>query len=503
MSFGPLVIGLLLARLVVAAGTARAGRTTTAPGPRIGDRASQVIRFAIVWLVLAPTFGWLALAEPRAPETYAPGTIFLITVLLWPLALQVLAPLGLVRPAYYVGFAAWKNTDRSGAGLIAASRALHRKRDFDAEAAAWIEDKIQEQTSLRAGAIVAAACIAAARGDRNGARVLFESVRTLDPRASSTAATRVAAEWLAADAAARGAWEEVITIGATLVGSSRSAWLLAGVAKRLLGKPDAPGRSALLARWLFAPGRRHTFAIVERALSVPDGAAPEDDADDAAPLPPIAEGGDLLARALAAHARLLAAKKPTPRDVAQVGRAFDAAFEEDALGARIDERGALLGAMRAGEVLGRFRRDVEDSLFQLLKSHRIALDDTVDDLGEVSGRAQRRLRDETLSVIEALSDAVRNRVSERRALSVIDEWREWTALRMAYERGVLLGGPELRYLAFTKVHSDVCALAVWLFNDRKERPLANAMFRFLLAEATAVGDTEGIALQSKNVACGV
>lgn len=58
---------------------------------------------------------------------------------------------------------------------------------------------------------------------------------------------------------------------------------------------------------------------------------------------------------------------------------------------------------------------------------------------------------------------------------------------MAYERG-FLGGPELGCLAFTKVHTDVCALAVWLFNDRKEKPIANAMFRFLLAEATAVGD---------------
>ncbi len=435
--------------------------------------------------------------------TYVPGTVFLVTVALWPFARFVLVPLGLVRAAYYVAYASFRA--RGGAGRRRAARR---------------EPRVPPQGRLRRGdggvaggedpgadgapgaAIAAAAAMAAARGDKEGARALFESARTLDPSVCPSAARHAASEWLAAEAAARGAWGEVIEIAGDPAGAGRSAKLLAGVARRLTGGLAAPGRAEPLWLWATAPGWLGTFAIVERALSVPDGEAPPEDDDDDVPAPR-APDGDLLARALSAHVVLLSSKKVKPADVARVGRAFDAAFEDAALGVEVDERATLLGATRAGAVLGRLRADVETSLFELLKSHHIALDDTVDELGDVAARAQRRLRDETLTVIEALSDAVRNRVNERRALSAIDEWREWSALRIAYQRGVTLGGPELRYLAFTKVHSDVCALAVWLFNDRQEKAIANAMFRFLLDEATATGDQDAIALQTKNVGCGL
>lgn len=498
-----LIAVLVVGRVLLAVEQARAA-SPKGPASSAGKgRGSGLLRFVAVWLLLAPGLGWLALAPPRMAATYVPGMVLLAFAALWPLTRYVLVPLGLVKAAYWVAWFSVRNKseERAGAAQLAASMALHRKADFDPDAASWLEEHIQESAQIRGGTIGAAAATAAARGDAEGARALFDSVRTLDPKVCPRSARHTAAEWLAADAASRGAWEEVIEIASDPAGAGRSANLLAGVAKRLLGKPDAPGRATLVRLWLTAPRRRQSFAIVERALSVADGDAPIDDDDEA--VVPRAPDGDLLGRALAAHAALLSAKKPKPADVARVGRAFDAAFEDDSLAAHVDERAEALGATRAGSVLGRLRSDVETSLFELLKTHRIALDDTVDELGDVAARAQRRLRDEALTVIEALSDAIRNRVREKRALSPIDEWREWSALRMAYERGVLLGGPELRYLAFTKVHSDVCALAVWLFNDRKEKPIANAMFRFLLAEATATGDADGVALQTKNVGCGV
>ena len=506
MTIAPLLVGLLLARVVLAVWTARAGERQSEPtqvGPGSG-RLARLARFVVVWVLVGPACGWLALSEPRTLVTYVPGMVFLVTVALWPVARFVLVPLGLVRAAYHVAYVSFRaKEERAGAALLAASLAFHRKADFDAETAEWLEEKIQAQTGLRGAAIAAAAAMAAARGDKEGARALFESARTLDVSVCPSVARHTAASWLAADAAARGAWGEVIEIAGDPAGAGRSAKLLAGVARRLTGGLAAPGRAELLWLWATAPGWLGTFAIVERALSVPDGEAPLDDDDDEDVVAPRAPDGDLLARALSAHVVLLSSKKVKPADVARVGRAFDAAFEDAALGVEVDERAALLGATRAGAVLGRLRADVETSLFELLKSHHIALDDTVDELGDVAARAQRRLRDETLTVIEALSDAVRNRVNERRALSAIDEWREWSALRIAYQRGVTLGGPELRYLAFTKVHSDVCALAVWLFNERKEKAIANAMFRFLLDEATATGDQDAIALQTKNVGCGV
>jgi len=44
---------------------------------------------------------------------------------------------------------------------------------------------------------------------------------------------------------------------------------------------------------------------------------------------------------------------------------------------------------------------------------------------------------------------------------------------------------------------------VWLYNHRKERPLANAVFRWLLGEATALDDARAVTLMTNNVECGV
>ncbi len=456
---------------------------------------------AAFWTLVFPGYVALAVGVFRTTTAYVPGAGVLLAMLLWPLARHVFAPLGLVKPAYYAAYFSWRpSQDRPGFALLAGAIALHRKGSFDSEAAAWLEERLQQQTSLMGATLCAAGALAASRGDKQGAAALFESVRTLDPKVCPNNVRHIAMEWLSAEAASRGAWEEVIDLAPVSGAAGRSADLLSAVAKRLLGHSDAKSRAHLVAAWLMAPRPVHTFPIVERGLSIPDGEAPEANADGIDFPSPT---GDLLVDALAWYAALLASERPTPKDIAAVGRAFDAAFAEDGIAEHIRRRGEELGAMRATALLPQLRAHVETSLFELLKARSMGLDDTLFELGEVAGQAQRRLRDETLSVIEALSDAIKNRVSERRALAPMDEWREWSALRMAYERGVKVGGPELRYLAFTKVHGDVCALAVWLFNDRKERAIANAMFQFLLREATALGDAEGITLQTKNVDCGV
>ena len=504
VSTAPLFLAILIVRVVIAFAHSRTG----AKGQRIAQPTHGVrrfLRFVFIWLLAAPLAGYVAITDSANAASYVPGALFLFTALFWPIARYVLAPFGLVKPAYYVALGAWaQNEERSSLALLAASIALIRRPQFDPEAAEFLDQKLQGESTLRGAGIAASAVLALARGDHEGARVLFESVRTLDGRVCGPAARHTAAEWLAASAAERGNWDEVAQIGADLVDAGRPAWLLSGVAKRLLGRGDAPTKWWLLFRWAFSPARLATYPLVERAIAVPDGAVPiDEDRDSTLPQVPVSPEGDRLARALAMHVNLLTSKRPVAREIAAVGRAFDEALSSDSLAHDIEERAVFLGANRGSSVLSRLRADVEESLFHLLKRHRIALDDTVDDLGETAASAQRRLRDEALAVIEALSDAVKNRVSERRALSPIDEWREFSALRLAYERGVGMGGAELRYLAFTKVHRDVCAQAVWLFNDRKEKPIANAMFRFLLSEARAVGDTAGVELQTKNVSCGV
>ncbi len=87
--------------------------------------------------------------------------------------------------------------------------------------------------------------------------------------------------------------------------------------------------------------------------------------------------------------------------------------------------------------------------------------------------------------------------------AAIDEWREWVALRAAYDAAVTAGGIELRRLAFPHAYSTGTNMAAWLWNSRKEYALSHAISAWLLTEALAVGDTEAIELCTRNVSLSV
>jgi hypothetical protein len=280
------------------------------------------------------------------------------------------------------------------------------------------------------------------------------------------------------------------------------AWLLAGVAARLLDDPVwAPSDIELWLRWAIAPHRRATLPLVRRALAARPGAPrPAEPEVRAARVPE----GDLWSRAVVLHATLLLRRggRIAGDDLRRLGGAWDAAFEDERAQAEIRERALTIGAASPDAALGSLRRVVEEDLAAMARAARIPRQEW-EDLGETIGRATRLLRDELLSEIELACEASRLRDDERRELSPVDEWRAWIALRTQYEAAAEVVGMEFRRLAFTKVHPDVCHLGVWLFNVRKERPIANAMFRWLLAEAEALGDTRAADLQRKNLECGL
>jgi hypothetical protein len=266
----------------------------------------------------------------------------------------------------------------------------------------------------------------------------------------------------------------------------------------------SPGRLGLWLRWALAPQRRKTLPIVRRALAALDGAFIEPDADEQSKPAASAPAGDDFSAALSLHAAML--RRPdgavTGDDLRALSQAWDTALDDRATERILSERALVIGASGSRTALARLRGAIEDDITAVV----LAADLSLKELGDRGGMAERvrlRVRDRLLSEVEAMSDAVRRRSDEKRALPAVDEWREWIALRQKYERGVRLAGADFRRLAFYKVHPDACNLAVWLFNERKQRPLGNAIFRFLLSEAEAVEDQRAVALQTKNVACGV
>ncbi|AUX47471.1 hypothetical protein SOCE26_089920 [Sorangium cellulosum] len=522
MTLGVLLALAVVARLVI---EVIARKISPSASPHL-DVPGASVRLVAAWHHVALAAVLLAIGL-AAGQLWSALLLAPLAALLapWPAARLALIPLGLPRAACWVAsLSEWTwRADRRGGAALAAAWALCRARRPDPAAEAWVSDLVEgaslrrdgagarggaapardaaRRPPLRGAGVAAGAMLAAYRGDVEGARALFESVAALDERACPREARRIAAGWLAAEAASRGDWAAVLERARE--GGGRALALLGAVAARLLGEAPTPGALELWLRWLAAPRRRATLPLVRRALAAGDGAPrPEPEAPE--PCAAKVAEGDLWSRAVLLHAGLLlrADGAISGDDLRRLGGAWDAALEDERAQAELRERARSLGASGAQAALGPLARAVEEDLAAALRAARVPHADW-NDLGATIGRTRRRLRDELLSEVELACDALRRRVDEARELPPLAEWREWTSLRAQYEGAAALVGLEFRRLAFPKVHADVCHAAVWLFNTRKERAIGNAMFRWLLAEAEALDDARIAGLQRGNVACGV
>jgi hypothetical protein len=301
----------------------------------------------------------------------------------------------------------------------------------------------------------------------------------------------LAREWRAADCAERGAWHELAELGRVRGPHTPATAFLSQVARRLLGD-DVPAAALRLA-WLAAPARRATLPLLRRALAAEQRSPARAAAGDAL---------DAWGRALFLHVQLTRGGRPEAGALGELGRAWDEALSDPALVGELNRRALALGARAGDAAIDELRRQIEDDLIAAVRPH---LDGSLrlDPTPGLLGRALGRLTDELLGELELACDRLRARAEERRALPVVAEWIELAELRRAHARVVAAGGMRARRLAFPKLNADLCKLAVWLWNDRKERAVANSAFRFLLDEARAVGDAEAIELQTRNVACGL
>lgn len=459
------------------------------------------------WLFLAPAAAGLAGAVASGVWTMLPPLAVLLVVLFpWPITRMILIPLGMPRAAYYVARLSdlWWRGDRSGGAALAAAWALLRQPTHREKAAAWIELKLQKsEKRLMGGAIVAHGLIAAARGDLEAARAVLESVTVMAPRAVRAIARDVALEWLIADAAALGDWKRVSELGERPV--TRTVRLMGGVADRLLRNPEAPANARLYWRWLVAPRRRWTRAVVLRAVATPYEPRERTWAHSDGPGPvvsPPPEGADALTGALWQHAELL--RRPAARlsqeELVALGRAWDAALADAGLREQLLARAVALGVPGIDGALTKLRAAAEADVGAAAEAAGIRLGE-LNEPGELLGRAAYLEKERMLSELELAASSLARRTEERRELPPLDEWREWLGIRKLYERAAA-GGLDARRLAYSAIHHEVCELAVWLFNIREEKPIANAMFRWLLAEAERVGATESARVNRNNVACG-
>jgi hypothetical protein len=475
---------------------------------------------AVIWGLCWPFMmvGVTTLLEGRLASAVAaaPGTAVVAVVLFpWTVTRLVLIPLGLPRLAYAVASIpslAWSRDFRGGAAL-AAAWALGRCRWGGERRAAWIEGKLARCQPLRGAGMVACALVAAWRGDLDGARSALWSVELGHWRTVPAKARELAAAWLAAEAAERGDWAAVEEIGRRPPLATPFTQFLAAAALRLRPReaPPVEPRSAvgLIVLWLLAPHRRTTAALLRagalRAGVQGTGVSGAGTLWAGAPGAGVA-GSRRLAAALALHAAVLRKATPgwAPASATLVGlaRAWEEVWRDGRLLPRLRRRAAYLGtgsADAAERAVDELRAEVEGDLVALALGARTSLEEL-----RAAGLAELALavREEQLGRLEAAAAAVARRVEERRELPVADELREWGALRAAYDRAAA-DGEEMHRLAFSLVYPHAGALAVWLYNHRKEKPLGHCILRWLLGEAERVGDRAAAEREQRNVALGV
>jgi len=433
--------------------------------------------------------------------------------LLWWVIRRVIAARGLVRTSATLarlcraGFV----HDRRGGAALAGALALLARAEHDERLATWLEGQLGDGGPIGAAGVAAAGLIAASRGQRDAARDLMRSADGFEAESAPRAARVIAHAWLVADAAARGDWPTVMRLGVRRDVASPQTRFLAFAAARIRQEPliGEPSATDLGLRWLWwrAPGRQRTRTLLMQALATPRVLhavrPPPKPTPSVPPLDPAEFADDPLAHAQALHALWVTASEPerslTPTHLADLCAAWDVAFAGPAM-ARLGARSRALGTMTSADAaLGQIRRTVGEELASLARRASIPIDPIDPVIPGIGAEAAMLLRAELLGEVEQKNQALRARCQQRRALPAVEEMREWNALRRAYEQAALLGGLEVRRLMFPDIHLHVCNYAVWLWNDRKEYAMSTPLFRWLLAEAEAVGDEEAIVLQRKNV----
>ncbi|MFO0572739.1 MAG: hypothetical protein U1A78_01975 [Polyangia bacterium] len=501
------------------------------PGASESERGVGALWSALLSSVVALSLLLRGVVRGLSGEPWLLAPSLLGFLVLFPFATCrfVTMPLGLVRTTYALSFLCFVrfSEDPRGAAVLLGALTLLRARRPDSQggrgAAAeqtslrFLEGQLARLPKLGGAGLVAQALLCARRGDREGARALLATLSTLDPRVYPPWAEAVACDYLVVDALARGDSAAVHRqVAAAREVPPLSRLIAAGTpthGTEAEPKPGRPGRFALWLLYLRTSQLRQAWPLLQRALqpSPPSPPSPPP-SNPAAPDGRVAD----LPGALAELTRLLAAAAPrlTVADFRRVGGALEQALSDPQTQRRVLERALALGMSAAGPggvsgdtALAAMRTDASQALAVRLRESGLPfgpLDDAASATRPtVLGAAVAVLRGELLGDLEAACQALRGRTLDKRELPRLDEWREWATLRSQYQQVGERGGHGARRLGWTAFHRDVCNFAVWLWNVRSEKILANAVFRFLLAEAEALDDDRSAALAKKNIACGI
>ena len=415
----------------------------------------------------------------------------------WLLVRRILIPSGAVRWAYALsrlGGHPWMR-DPVGGSVLAGALALLRRRP---PREARIEElrALLSDAPLRGAGVVAAGLLEAAAGDRRAARKLLLSIDDLDPEVVPPRARAIAIDWLVADAAREGRWDEVVEQARLSPAPCRTTRLLCECAQRLAGDWVAPGD--LWRAWLLAPRRHITFSLVRRALaaSAPTQLpiAVEDDPRLAAN-----DGGPDGRAAFALHLETTIAHaegRAQGGSLDRLGRAWDATLWDYDFRRRVRARALDLGCERTPDrIVADLNATAAAEIADMLPPTPPSAT-----LRGVVRKASIELQDRQIASLDIAAtqlEKARKATVVPRALVV---WRAWLWIRAEYE--ATPWSPQRRRRAYAAIERELSRTALWLWEQRDERGLANAISIWLLREAEVVDDRRAAAHHRHVVAAG-
>lgn len=411
------------------------------------------------------------------------------------IARSVFAPLGFVRLAYFTAWLSrveWRRDKPGGPALIAAWALAQQDTPWPSTIA-WVERRLgASKKALQASGVVAFGLLEATKGRLEPAREWLDSVLMFDPRVAPPQVRVVAAEWLSTDAAARGDWKRVKAISENRKwpGSS-TLTLLGALAGRMLGEP-MPTNAGLWFWWLLAPRRLWTLRFVKQATAQTGKSTV---AQKALPTPP--EALDAVGRATFLTLALKGHGAPAASSVVEVARAWEAALGTE-LRSKLFMRATLVGGGEPDAAVEEVRQLVEKELGPLLPGKLSGLPGELPSL--VQSAAQAR-KDVLTAELEERMTRMEARKVANKELPQLEEWRELLALRALYKQLCESGVVGDHSLAHSVIRDKLVNFGVWLYNQREEKPVANAIFRMLESEAVALGDSDSEKLNKKNGAC--
>lgn len=426
-----------------------------------------------IFLVPAPMIVWLNTVAgdwPAWHPAYAVVYAFAVLIFLPDLVYRTLVrPMGWVRGAYVVSLLAnrtWNLAPHTGAICAALLVRLRRRRSQDRPVDdGWLHRRRPPRKGpLVAPHVLAESLRAQLRGDKDLARFLMETIVYMPPASRGPREAQLAEQWLLLHAAERGAWHEIAQLAPTTWSSRRLQLFLVIAGARL--DADAP-RWKLAWHWLTCGRSWATRHLARRAWFGSPPAADHSETDRT-------QTSDTVEQALALTA--------TATSTEAAGAAWQRALSGGGLGAWLERR------------CERLELDVDDA--------RARLEDSV-------GEAMADLAAETGTPVPSITGADFPAAHLEQALHRLEASLQllaerqvasepggdphayldlWCNFRLALHGALLQGGS--RASLYHQMLGPVWEWVDHLYDERHQRPLAQAIFAWLYQWTAELGDED-------------